>query len=375
MKVPAHFPGTPNKKGEREMKGHVSRNLVWLCLVVAFSLTLASAASAQPGEFVKGVLQPLADGFPKRAITIIVVDDPGTRDGIYARTFQEELKPMSPVPILVSDEPVAVGGTFDKLKDLHTREGGLDGYYPVVIDVFGAASDPLVEPLERELGLDITDLHMVTITESLALVILQRKNAPWGKTFAGMVKWAKENPGKLRYSAAGVGSGTDIACSMILAHAGILDKVKKIPAQNIRSADPVVGAGEADFSLSSMESALAHLQSGRVDCTLFTTAVPPPYDKDPNIVSMKDAGLPNVLLGHILGMGVPKQVPKAHVDWLYKLFRAGALTDFHKKRETTFPGLKINVLDPEQSNAAKMEMYKMGEPIVRELGLHWEEKK
>jgi tripartite-type tricarboxylate transporter receptor subunit TctC len=360
---------------EADMKICASKKLVLLSLVVAFTLTMVSAAGAQPGEFVKGVLQPLADGFPARAVTIIVIDDPGTRDGIYARTLQESAKSMSPVPILVSDEPVAVGGTFNKLLDLHTRPGGLDGYYPAVIDVFGASTDPIVEPLEKELGLDISDLHMVIITDTLPLVILQRKNAPWGLTFDGMVKWAKANPGKLRYSAPGVGSGVDIGCSMILDHVGILDLVKKIPAQNIRSADPVVGAGQADFSLSSMESALIHIQSGRVDPTLFTAAkVPPPFDKNPNTVNIKSIGLPNNLLGQILGLGVPKQVPKTHVDWLYKLFKAAASTDLHKKRQQTFPGLTINIMGPEESNALKLQMFKMGEPIIRKLGLHWDQK-
>ena len=59
------------------MKVCVSKKLVWLGLAVLFTLTLASGANAQPGEFVKGVLQPLADEFPKRPITIVVVDDPG----------------------------------------------------------------------------------------------------------------------------------------------------------------------------------------------------------------------------------------------------------------------------------------------------------
>jgi hypothetical protein len=39
-------------------------------MAIALALALVSAASAQPGEFVKGVLQPLADGFPKRTETI-----------------------------------------------------------------------------------------------------------------------------------------------------------------------------------------------------------------------------------------------------------------------------------------------------------------
>jgi len=90
---------------------------------MAFTLTALPSAEAQPGEFVKGILQPLADGFPKRPIMLINVDDPGTRDGIYARTFQQALKSISPVPILVSDEPAPNFGTFFKLKEVLKREG------------------------------------------------------------------------------------------------------------------------------------------------------------------------------------------------------------------------------------------------------------
>ena len=87
------------------MQRQVSIRIVWLGFALAVTLALTPGAIAQPGEFVKGVLQPLADGFPKRAITFVVADDPGSRDGIYARTLQQALKGISPVPILVSDEP------------------------------------------------------------------------------------------------------------------------------------------------------------------------------------------------------------------------------------------------------------------------------
>ena len=86
------------------MKARGLMKVVLLSLVVALTLGGTSAALAQPGEFVKGVLQPLADGFPNKPITIIVVDEPGSRDGIYARTMQEACRGISPVDILVSDE-------------------------------------------------------------------------------------------------------------------------------------------------------------------------------------------------------------------------------------------------------------------------------
>ena len=358
------------------MKDHVPRKLVLLFLALAFTLAGASAASAQPGEFVKGVLQPLADGFPKRAISIIVVDDPGTRDDLYAKSLQQALASISPVPVVVSDEPAAFGGTFDKLKELRTREGGTGGYYPVVTDVWGAGTDPLTEPIKKELGMDISDLRMVIITESITQFLMQRKNPPWGPTFLGMVKYAKENPGKVRYISKEVGSGIDISCSTIQSMAGILDKVKKIPQGTMQEVAATVAAGMGDFCQTYATLATPHIQAGRAELILSTGfIVPPPYDKDPNIVTLEGAGLPRMQFGAVLGMSVPKEVPQAHVDWLAKLFKAAASTDLHKKREQMNPGLVIYIMGPAEAEQAKNKYYEMADPIVRGLGLHIDQKK
>ena len=134
------------------MKRCATMKAVWLILSLVFTLTLASAASAQPGEFVKSVLQPLADGFPKRTITVVVADDPGSRDGLYSRALQQDLKGISPVPIIVSDEPATGAfGTFFKLNDLKSREGDKEGYYPLCVTIWGAVGDLHVEPITEEL--------------------------------------------------------------------------------------------------------------------------------------------------------------------------------------------------------------------------------
>ena len=136
------------RKEKDEMKRCTAMKAVWLSLSLVFTLTLASAASAQPGEFVKGVLQPLADGFPKRNITVVVADDPGSRDGLYSRALQRDLKGISPVPIMVSDEPATGAfGTFFKLNDLKSREGDKEGYYPLCVTIWGAVGDLHVEPI------------------------------------------------------------------------------------------------------------------------------------------------------------------------------------------------------------------------------------
>jgi tripartite-type tricarboxylate transporter receptor subunit TctC len=338
---------------------------VLLGLFVAFSFVVASTAGAQ-------ALKPLADGFPKRAITIVVVDDPGTRDDLYAKSMQQALNGISPVPIMVVTEPLASGGTFHKMQELQRREGGKDGYYPSVVSSWGPPSDLLVEPLGKELGVDLNDVSMVIRTESQEKAILQKKNAPWGPTFAGMVKYGKANPGKLRYISREVGSGFDIIMEWILKEVGV--KVEKIPSGAHEAIAATVGAGEGDFCLSPAQVALTNWQAKKVDVTLITgPVVPPPWDKDPNCVSSIKTGLPNVGMGTILGIGVPKGVPKEHVDWLFNLFKAAAATDVYKNRAKMIPALNIQIMTPAEANAEMKAIYDVCDPVVRALGMHWEQ--
>ena len=54
-------------------------------------------------------LKPLADGFPNKPITIVIADDAGTREGVYAVNIQSALAEVSPVVGMVNvplDAPV-----------------------------------------------------------------------------------------------------------------------------------------------------------------------------------------------------------------------------------------------------------------------------
>lgn len=340
--------------------------------VATASVLLPQTAQAQPGEFVDGKLQPLADGFPSRPITFINVDDAGSRDGVYARSLQEALREISPVEIIVSDEPAPSFGSFYTIRDVMTRDGGNEGYYPIIITIPGGTMDLLLEPITEETGLTVDDLNIVVSTERIPYVLIQKKDAPWGKTFAEMVKYGKDNPGKLKYISHQVGSGNDIAMEWIMRQVGL--EVTKIPAPDNNAQAAAVGAGEGDFGLTQAPVALQHFQAGRVDATLVTgSTVPAPWDKDPNVVSGKAAGLPEAPFGIIEAFVVPKDVPKEHVDWLYKLIKAGAESEHHKQREKTVPGTTINVLGPEESNKLKMQILEYVDPVIRDLGMHIED--
>jgi hypothetical protein len=103
----------------------------------------------------------------------------------------------------------------------------------------------------------------------------------------------------------------------------------------------------------------------------------PPWDKDNNVVTMEQAGLPSMggPAGTILGLGVPKQVPQSHIDWLFKLFEAATSTDSYKKREQQIPGLVIKVVNGADADTINKNIYESSDPIVRAIGIHIEDQK
>ena len=356
------------------MKKRLTMKLVLLGFAVVFTLALASAASAQPGEFVNGVLQPLADGFPKQAITLIVVDDPGSSDDIQAKTLQEALRGVSPVDILVSCEPAPGFGTFYTLRDVLSRKGGDEGYYPILLTVWGSVTDLFMEPIEKELNTGLDDLNMVIVTEVMPYLIVQRKNTPWGPTWSGLVKYAKDNPGKVKYLT-NLGSATDLSAEWVMQFHGM--KVDKIPQADHRMAVTAVAAGAGDIDITNVAIFKAHYDAGKLDPLLFMgDKVPAPFDKIPGVTSAVAAGLPKYgPAGNQNGFCVPKEVPQSHIDWLYKLIKVGAESDLYKQREKTIPGLSVEILDPAESNELKMNLYKIGEGVVRSVGLHYDQQK
>lgn len=329
---------------------------------------LASAAGAEP-VFQDGVLQPLPDGFPNRPLTLINVDDPGTRDGIYARSLQEAMRAISPVDVLVSDEPAPSFGTFYAVQDIASREGGNEGYYPIILTIPGSSADILVEPITEETGLTLDDLKLVGGTERIPYVLIQRKDAPWGKTFAELVAHIKANPGQVKYISHQVGTGNDLAMSWIIQQLGL--EVNKVPAPSDPQVGAIVGAGEGDFSLAQADIALNAWQAGRVDVLMVTgDSVPAPWDTDENVVSATEAGLPPASFGLFMGFVVPKDVPQERVDWLYALIKAAAESETHQKRAGTIPGLTFDIIGPAEAEKVKTDIIAFLDPVVRELGLH-----
>jgi tripartite-type tricarboxylate transporter receptor subunit TctC len=256
-----------------------------------------------------------------------------------------------------------------KLNELKKRPGATEGYYPAVFDVFGATTDFLIEPLTRDIKATVDDAKMILTTELFAYFFIQKKNAPWGKTFPGFLKYAKEHPGELKYVSMEIGSGHDIAMSWIMNTHGI--KVKKVPQGSHQECASSVGAGEADFSMIAGDVAFTNWQAGRIDVSLIMAdTVPPPFDKDANVSSGKQVGLPP-LVGTQLALGVNSETPDSHVEWMYKLFYAASQKpEFQKRWQGMLPGDTPLPMTGKETEKMMREILVQFDKPIRDVGLH-----
>lgn len=331
-------------------------------------------------RFENGVIQPLSDGFPSREISLIVVDDPGTRDAIYAVNMAAALSAISPVNVVVTYESEPQGGTLPILTELEGRPGGREGYYPVVVVIPGTVTDFHVEPITREFGISLEDISFLIASESQPYTFAQRIDAPWGLDFLDFIEFGRANPGQLRYLATSVGGGNDIAMEWLLDGLGIT--VNKIPAGGHQEALSAIGAGQGDFTLTRPELARQFEVDKRIDVTFqMNSELSEPWASESGsgriaTTSIYDGlGIPDVSFGLVLGMMTKSDVPLSHQRWLSELFLAGVATPGWQDRLTTVAGLDIfdTPWGLERANREAASLYASTESVVRRVGLHWED--
>lgn len=344
-------------------------------LAIGFAIALASSefAAAQDWtpEYVDGVLQPLPDGFPDEPISLLVLDEPGSSDGVYARDMQSALRDISPVPVEVIDRgDVGTYPTWEALQWTLDQPGGGEGYYPLIFVLPGTVLDLLTVPIENDLGVTVEDLNIINVTEVTPYVVTSRKDAPWGASFEALVEYAKEHPGKVKYLSRSPGSGGYTALERYMEIKGMeVDTRVGGSHDEIQSA---LGAGVADIGITQIETALTHWEAGRIEILMMTgdNRAGPPWEDVPSAADMGMAGEP---WAQNRGFAVNEEVPDSHREWLFELFRASAETEEFQEARKRLPGNTLVMLDHDAGMEMADQLLEISEPIIRRLGIHWDQ--
>jgi tripartite-type tricarboxylate transporter receptor subunit TctC len=173
-----------------------SKKSFYFCL--ALSLLIAGLGYAQEVEIAK---------YPNRPITFIVPTSPGAAGDLPCRLIAKEAEKLLGQPIVILNKP---GGSFT-IGIAAIAVSKPDGY------TIGYAGHPgmFVPPLtERVPYHPVRDLKQIMQFGDLIIAIFVKGDSPF-KSFEDVVAYARENPKKLTYGSAGIGSFGYLAMEQI----------------------------------------------------------------------------------------------------------------------------------------------------------------
>ena len=166
------------------------------------TLALLSAALLSALGLIAGPLTAGAqDKYPSKPVKIVVPYSPGGATDITSRLFGEQLKNILGQQFVVENKP----GAFGILAIEEMARSKPDGYTLFVGNVSTNAITPVIYEKKFSINFekDVLSVSRLAIYPSFLVTTTTNFDV---KTVKDLIDQAKQNPGKIRYSSAGVGS-------------------------------------------------------------------------------------------------------------------------------------------------------------------------
>lgn len=260
-------------------------------------------------------LPALADAYPARPIKFIVPFAAGGATDVLARQFAERMSRGLAQPIVVENVPGA-GGTLGATK---VAKADPDGYTFLVGHVgYMAAAAGLYAKLAYD---PVQDFQAVARFPDTPLVLIVGRGSGLSDIRALIAK-ARENPGRLNFGNAGVGSTGHLVAALFASAAGI--ELTSVSYKGNAPALTDIMGGQVHGMFDQSNSALPHVRGQRVNAVAITSRQRLP--QYPDVPTMEEAGLPGFEAATWYGIYAPKGTPRAIVDKIHAQF-VGAMQD------------------------------------------------
>ncbi len=271
-------------------------------ILISFSATTAWAfgADAQTG--------PVA--YPDHLVTLIVPYAPGGGNDVMARLVADKMSKTIGQQIVVENH----GGAGGSIATRMIAKAAPDGY---TIGLGGTGTLAIAPTLYPNVGYDPRkDFAPVGLIATSALVVLVHPSVP-AKTLPDIVALAKQQPGKLNFASAGVGSGMHLATELFELVADI--KLTHIPYKGTGPALTDLLGGHVAVYFSSLPPAIALVQEGKVRALAVTSKERSAIF--PDLPTVAESGLPDYEAVLHYGIVAPAGTPRPIIDKLNAALR------------------------------------------------------
>lgn len=246
-----------------------------------------------------------AQDYPTRPVKIVVPYAPGGTSDFVARLIGQKLSERMSGSFIVENKAGAGGRLgFDAV-----AKAASDGYTLASTD----SSFAMLPALYASMPYQVGDLQPVSLLTQVPLVLVAAEKTGF-KRLSDVLRYAKNNPGKLNYGSGGIGSATHLA-GELFSHAAEI-KVTHIPYKGAGEAMKAVLAGEVDLLVTAAPTAAPHVKMGKVQGIVVTTVQR--ARALPDIPTAAEAGLPGFSIAGWVGLSAPKGIPMAIVSRLHR---------------------------------------------------------
>ena len=247
-----------------------------------------------------------AEQFPNRPIRMLVPFSAGSQTDILARWIGEKMLENWGQQVVVDNRPSA-GGT---LAAQYVLGANADGHTLMMVSTGHAGNATLYSKLPYDTVKDFAGVSRVASVPNLLVV------APGlgPKTVKELIAYAKSRAGKVNFSSAGIGSGTQINGEMFKLAAGI--NATHVPYKGAPEALNNVVGGSIEFNFSPVLVAAGQVKAGRVLALAVSTAKRSPMF--PDVPTVAEAGVPGFEYDQWYGILTSAKTPRALVNTLNK---------------------------------------------------------
>jgi tripartite-type tricarboxylate transporter receptor subunit TctC len=303
-------------------------HIVWFALAAGLAC-VGNAAAQAPST-------GPAQGYPAKAVRLIVPFPPGGGTDFVARTIQPRLAEALGQPILIDNRAGATGIVGTELG----AKAPPDGYTLTMATAATISANMAMVP---KLPFDPPkDFVPVTLVANQPNLLAVHPSLP-AKTVRDLIAVAKSRPGRLNYASSGNGSSHHLCGELLKLMSGI--NIVHVPYKGTGPAITDAVGGHVEVIISGIAAILPQIRSGKLRALGVTSAKRSAIL--PDVPTIAEAGLPGYENTSWHGVLTPTGTPQAVVARIHEGI-ARALDNAEVRERFSSQGAEAVGLPPQQ---------------------------
>lgn len=240
-----------------------------------------------------------AQSWPTRPIQLVVASGAGGTADIMARIIGDKLSPMLGQPIVIENR-LGAGGHVGAAS---VARANPDGYTLLISGQPTHSVGPyLFKSLPYDPMRDVPPVAMIAVAPNLLVV----NAASPIKSVSDLVKLAREKPGTLTYTSAGIGTSGYLAGELLKSRAGL--DMEHIPYKSGPEAVTGVLTGNVSFVFFTMPALLPQVEAGKLRALAIASAERSALV--PNVPTIAEEGFPGFDVIAWFALFAPRGTPE-----------------------------------------------------------------